>query len=257
MADDSYSVHWIPVIVFIGVPLTFLTTFAIAVSLGHVEADFPYISDTGTKSPESCIFGQLLNLAALLIGLNIYVRYKQIEHHLSHHNNIKLQRANHVSLYIGLIAAFGMSMVGNFQETNVLVVHLIGAILAFGIGGVYGTIHVVISYKCHPHLTSLRICHLRAVLCAVIFITFIANAISKRYFHGNDPRKWYPKDGGFTYHVISTASEWIMASSLLVYFVTFYSEFRHLRMAPPRVVVVELSNSGLVGDTVDDVPILS
>jgi len=52
------------------------------------------------------------------VGLNIYVRYKQIEHHLSHHNNIKLQRANHVSLYIGLIAAFGMSMVGNFQVSH-------------------------------------------------------------------------------------------------------------------------------------------
>ncbi|KAG5452678.1 hypothetical protein CSKR_114478 [Clonorchis sinensis] len=37
-----------------------------AASLDHISILFPYISDTGTWVPESCIFGQLLNMAATL-----------------------------------------------------------------------------------------------------------------------------------------------------------------------------------------------
>lgn len=40
--------------------------YSIAVLLGHTAPEFPYISDTGTQSPESCIFGQALNLGAFL-----------------------------------------------------------------------------------------------------------------------------------------------------------------------------------------------
>jgi len=38
----------------------------IAVLIGHVAPDWPYISDTGTIPPESCIFGQFLTFDALL-----------------------------------------------------------------------------------------------------------------------------------------------------------------------------------------------
>ena len=40
--------------------------YIIAISLGHVEVTLPYISDTGTKVPESSIFAQLLNFVAFL-----------------------------------------------------------------------------------------------------------------------------------------------------------------------------------------------
>ena len=40
--------------------------YGIAVGGKHVEPGFPYISDTGTYPPESCVFGQLMNLGALL-----------------------------------------------------------------------------------------------------------------------------------------------------------------------------------------------
>lgn len=40
--------------------------YSISVLLGHTEPNFPYISDTGTYSPESCIFGQFVNIGAFL-----------------------------------------------------------------------------------------------------------------------------------------------------------------------------------------------
>lgn len=37
-----------------------------AVLQGHVEPNFPYISDAATYSPESCVFGQFINIGAVL-----------------------------------------------------------------------------------------------------------------------------------------------------------------------------------------------
>lgn len=41
-------------------------SYIIAVLLGHVEAEFPYISDAATYAPESCIFAQFINMIAML-----------------------------------------------------------------------------------------------------------------------------------------------------------------------------------------------
>ena len=51
--------------------------YAFNFQLGHTEVHLPYISDTGTLPPESCIFGQFLNVGALLVGIDIFIRFKQ------------------------------------------------------------------------------------------------------------------------------------------------------------------------------------
>lgn len=56
--------------------------YTISVQWDHVVPGFPYISETGTLSPESCIFAQCLNIAALL---RMYIRSKsEIKLDLSH-----------------------------------------------------------------------------------------------------------------------------------------------------------------------------
>ena len=76
-------------------PLTFFATYAWAVSLGHTDKVWPYISDTGgrvshdggvegnmaindhrpgTVPPESCFFGQMLNIGALLVVITFFIR---------------------------------------------------------------------------------------------------------------------------------------------------------------------------------------
>ena len=118
-------------------PATFLTTYGIAVSLGHADSVWPYISDTGinnnmlihtkqqatqilhiintfqiwyfpnlisskssqriricrsddvfswrfilntgTVPPESCVFGQFLNIGAFLLIIVFYIKYKQVK----------------------------------------------------------------------------------------------------------------------------------------------------------------------------------
>lgn len=46
--------------------LSVCARYAVAASLDHVYPVWPYISDTGTLPPESCIFGLMLNIGSLL-----------------------------------------------------------------------------------------------------------------------------------------------------------------------------------------------
>lgn len=44
---------------------------------------------------------------------------------------------------------------------------------------------------------------------------------------------------GFVYHVLSTASEWIMAAAVLAYFGTFIADFRKLGARQPQVFIID------------------
>lgn len=172
-----------------------------AVLKGHVVPNVPYISDAATYSPESCFFGLFINLGCILLGITIYTRYRQIELVCSRCPEIKeaCERLSHRALWIGFGSCLGISIVANFQETNVRIVHYIGALLCFGLGTVYFWIQAVISYYIQPHCGTLFKAHLRlclAVLCAIFFVVVaVTGIISHILYQGLNPRKWLPSDG--------------------------------------------------------------
>ncbi|XP_021339669.1 DNA damage-regulated autophagy modulator protein 2-like isoform X1 [Mizuhopecten yessoensis] len=233
------KLHVVTVITAVYVPVSFLITYAIAVSNGHVEAGFPYISDTGTLPPESCIFGQLLNIGALLAAWLVYIRYKQIQTAYLPVNRQGLLRANTVAFILGLITAAGVSIVGNFQETNVMVVHIIGAFMAFGIGALYCFIQTGMSFKMAelpgstPFIIKIRVllCVLDTI-CFILMITATYVASLKQGMNLN----WKPHHPGYAEHLVATISEWLIAIFIVLYFVTFYKEFHKFRMTSPQVV---------------------
>lgn len=68
----------------------------------------------------------------------IYIKYRQIaEFYRNHSSSSSVVRLNKAAFIVGIVSAFGISLVGNFQETNVLSVHLCGALMAFGGGVIY------------------------------------------------------------------------------------------------------------------------
>ncbi|CAE1313452.1 DRAM2 [Acanthosepion pharaonis] len=234
--------------------LTFITTYIIAVSQKHVTPYLPYISDTGSKSPESCIFGQLLNISTMLGFLGqacdtsapssavlkkfklsfatMYVRYKLVAS-MVNIDSTRLHLLNKISLGFGIIAAFGMSVVGNFQESNVLIVHLIGALMVFGVGALYAILQSIISYKMYPEYNGLSICRIRAAIScfsSICFITTFAAAAAAGKNYKNDPLHWQPEMKGFAAHIVSTASEWLLAISFLSFFMTYIKDFRKVEI---------------------------
>jgi len=80
----------------------------------------------------------IVNSFYVAVGFMIYIRYSQVKECIrSFSSPTSLPKWNHWALIFGLISTAGLSIVANFQETSVIVVHLIGALLCFGGGTAY------------------------------------------------------------------------------------------------------------------------
>ncbi|XP_077994804.1 DNA damage-regulated autophagy modulator protein 2-like isoform X2 [Glandiceps talaboti] len=224
---------WLPISVVIMISATFVISYCISVVLGHVPAEFPYISDTGTYQPESCIFGQLLNITAALAFMTIYVRYKQVVEY-NREASARVLTVNKVSLVLGGLACLGMSMVGNFQETSIFIVHVIAANMCFGSGIIYCFLQSWISYQMMPFYATLLACRVRIILsvtaAAGLILTSVFAALASARWTGSDATQWKPEEGGYAEHIVSTVSEWVLAISFLSFFFTFIREFQKVTM---------------------------
>lgn len=212
---------------------TFFVTYIIAISKNDVSPYFPYISDTGTKPPESCIFGQFLNVAAALALWTMYVRFKLVQA-LAGEEDSKLRRLNKVSFVLGVFSSLGLSLVANFQETQVEPVHITGAALVFGFGVVYAFLQTWLSYHMFPDYNGIYICRIRLVISVAslicMIITFSAATVSRVLGHPKDRLHWKPEDPGFNAHIISTFGEWITAVTFLCFFFTYIRDFQKVKV---------------------------
>ncbi|XP_066583529.1 DNA damage-regulated autophagy modulator protein 2-like isoform X2 [Prorops nasuta] len=227
--------------------------------LGHVEAGFPYISDTATYAPESCIFAQFVNIIAAIMCFVIYIRYSHIKELSSLYRvPAALLKWNRWALVLGMTSTLGLSMVANFQETSVIVVHLIGAMLCFGGGTAYFWTQAICSFYLHPFGCSLKLAHIRTAIstfCSVCFVVGLSTGIFARMaFKGVNPRKWYKEDGGWGLHVISTVTEWICAIAFCLYILTFTDDFKDIRLLHPKVTCnsVQVTSLNETGDATEN-----
>ncbi|XP_075153546.1 DNA damage-regulated autophagy modulator protein 1 [Haematobia irritans] len=241
------KIYLIPVSVFLIFQVTFLATYIAAVLQGHVVPTIPYISDAATYSPESCVFGQMINIGSVLLGITIYIRYRQILQLYEHHPDLgtNMLRYNRIAVWFGLASCLGISVVGNFQETNVRVVHFIGAFFCFGFGTLYFWMQALISYMVYPIAGTKMKAHLRlgmSVCCTILFILLaVTGILSHIFFKGQNPRKWYPSDGGWYFHVVSSVSEWIVATVFSFYILSFTDEFRDVDLEHPPLRLISYS----------------
>ncbi|XP_048727148.2 uncharacterized protein LOC125645592 [Ostrea edulis] len=233
------NLHIFPIFIVIYVPVSFFITYGIAVGNGHVNPGFPYISDTGTLPPESCVFGQLLNIGAVIALAVFYIRYKQIETFQSDCPVLPITRVNKTAFVLGLTTAFGISLVGNFQETNVVVVHVIGAFLAFVVGGVYCCLQTYLSFKLpqipgsskNLRIARLIICILDFIFMVVLLVASFVNSSP----HITPPAHWTSDKPGYGAHLTSTIAEWIIAFLTCIYVATFTTEFKYFEMIKPKI----------------------
>ncbi|KAH0626499.1 hypothetical protein JD844_001516 [Phrynosoma platyrhinos] len=149
----------LPVLLAAGGIVGFWVVFAMAVANGSVNITeaFPYISTCGAHPPQSCLFGQVLNLGAFLVisWIKIYMmslpgvvicflKFQQVRDYGCH------SRLNIIGLVLGLLCALGASIVGNFQQYNQLETHLFGAFLAFVVGILYFWIQTFLTNQVKP-----------------------------------------------------------------------------------------------------------
>ncbi|XP_051885804.1 DNA damage-regulated autophagy modulator protein 1 isoform X2 [Pristis pectinata] len=196
MCRLNWEIYYLPVALVIWSSAAFIISFIIAVCNGHVVPFVPFISDTGTIPPESCVFGIMINFSAFLGAFTMSVRYKMLQT-LNEANPSISSCENTTALVFGLLGCLGMFIVANFQETAVRSVHDIGALLTFGMGTIYLIFQTWISYKmlllCNNRCEVLS----KAVLTAVSVIAFII-MFTCYILSGQSKFNWDPTDKKFT-----------------------------------------------------------
>ncbi|XP_058486591.1 DNA damage-regulated autophagy modulator protein 2b [Solea solea] len=227
---------FLPAALVIWTAASFVFAYVTAVVLRHVDPLVPYISDTGTMAPERCVFGIMLDVSAFLGIATVYVRYKQVEA-LTARDELRLHRLNCFGLMLGWISSFGMCVVANFQKTTLFSMHLVGAVLTFGVGALYILVQTLLSLNMQPHVHSKSIYFIRLGIgvwtLSSIITMFISSVIMYSSLPGVDvPHKmhWNPGETGYTAHLISTVSEWSLAFSFISFFLTYIRDFQKIKL---------------------------
>ncbi|XP_033939597.1 DNA damage-regulated autophagy modulator protein 2b [Pseudochaenichthys georgianus] len=227
---------FLPAALVIWTAASFVFAYITAVVLKHVDPLLPYISDTGTMAPERCVFGIMLDVSAFLGMATVYVRYKQVEA-LTGEEELKRVRLNHVGLLLGLLSSFGMCVVANFQKTTLFSMHLVGAVLTFGVGALYILVQTLLSLYMQPHVHSKNIYLVRLGVglwtLGSIITMFVSSVIMYSSLPGVDVAHklhWTPGETGYTAHIISTISEWSLAFSFISFFLTYIRDFQKITL---------------------------
>ncbi|XP_075248405.1 DNA damage-regulated autophagy modulator protein 2-like [Convolutriloba macropyga] len=204
-----------------------IMSYLIAYGQGHIFPIWPNISDTGTRPPESCYFGQLLNIsAACAIGILFGVlRYWMIEAYMELRmmHEKRYHMFNKLGLTLITLASIGMSVVANFQETNVDLLHYSGAATLFALGGFYIIVETYISFTLRPLFTSSAVPVIRAFIGVTSLITIAVSVVTSKFawaaYDADPPAgrnyvKWTSDDAGYYWHVASSGE----ASFLVLFF---------------------------------------
>uniref|UniRef100_G3NJD0 DNA-damage regulated autophagy modulator 2b n=1 Tax=Gasterosteus aculeatus TaxID=69293 RepID=G3NJD0_GASAC len=215
---------FLPAALVVWTAASFIFAYITAVVLRHVDPLVPYISDTGTTAPERCVFGIMLDVSAFAGMATVYVRYKQVEA-LTGEVDLRLNKLNRLGLLLGLVSSFGMAVVANFQKTTLFSMHLVGAVLTFGVGALYILVQTLLSLRMQPHVHSRTIYLVRlgvglwtlgSIISSILIILMTVRVL----------RHHVQQSDGYTAHMISTVSEWFLAFSFISFFLTYIRDFQ-------------------------------
>ncbi|KHJ95936.1 hypothetical protein OESDEN_04116, partial [Oesophagostomum dentatum] len=153
---------WIFPVVAVGILLVgMFSGYIIGVTTGHYPPVLPLISDGGVYKPEASIFGQCLNMAAFFYVITLCMRHLQIVAFYGdrlHWERTKWWYASYLLMLEGFASALGLSMVANFRESELINVHMVGALLAFFGMTIYGWGQIILRWTFHIRFSlNLRI----------------------------------------------------------------------------------------------------
>ncbi|KAF7639625.1 hypothetical protein Mgra_00000950 [Meloidogyne graminicola] len=259
----------LPVLFSINFVLMLVITYIFSVWRGDVDPVFPYISASGDSRPESCLFSMFLNISSFFIALIVILRYHLIAELINQNSDFEKQIlfiTNRFSLFSGLLGGLGMFIVANFQETAVVKVHLIGALLSFGSGCIYMLIQSFIVYKMFPKFVGKRIVYIRLIIAITstfcFFIAFFLGLSASLTFHSYypdlpTPRPWNRKFSpmpGYNLHCFSAIAEWILAILHMSFLLSFSREFEKIQVEfKVKTIVQHLDYSPSISNIIENI----
>ncbi|CAF0800829.1 unnamed protein product [Didymodactylos carnosus] len=223
------------------IPLAYFLSYLVAVQLGHTKVEFPFISQSSTDSPESCIFSQIINFTSFVLVVTIYIRHRQISQLIRNNPTCgnKYTYTNQAFLIFGILTAFGLSVVSNFPHTNVSNVRLAGVFLMYISSICCLYCEMLLSLWIRPLLYYTNLIPiLRVIICIIGTLALLGVVIFQMITivkYDNDRKTWSSKDPGWTYHLTTTICAWILTSLLLFYILTFIVDFRRIKIISPKI----------------------
>ncbi|MXQ87975.1 hypothetical protein E5288_WYG022458 [Bos mutus] len=207
----------------------------------------PYISIAGDEPPASCVFSQVMNMAAFLALVVAVLRFIQLKPKVL---NPWLNISGLVAL---CLASFGMTLLGNFQLTNDEEIHNVGTSLTFGFGTLTCWIQAALTLKVNIKNEGRKVGIPRVILsasitlCVVLYRVRLALASSLALscnlsLPREEPNLNVADRGTFLdhfspdfilmaqgIHMYAARVQWGLVMCFLSYFGTFAVEFRHYR----------------------------
>ncbi|XP_024920099.1 modulator of macroautophagy TMEM150B [Cynoglossus semilaevis] len=184
------------------------TVFAMAVTNGSVNLTegFPYISKCGSYPPQSCLFSQVCSTCSFLAFWMMAIRFQQVKDFSNH------GKANTASIVLGFISATGTCILGNFQQSVLKYVHILGAFMAFYMGLAYFWTQLYLTYQTQPSHDRRWVGPVRASCCTFCTILVITMPILQKV--------GFPSE--------AAVCEWVVVMLFFCLFALGAAEFRHV-----------------------------
>uniref|UniRef100_W5MXM6 Transmembrane protein 150C n=2 Tax=Lepisosteus oculatus TaxID=7918 RepID=W5MXM6_LEPOC len=167
----------------------------------------PYISIAGNSPPASCVFSQVMNMAAFVAFAISVLRYIHLK------PKVRKPWLNIGSLVALSLACFGMTLVGNFQLSNDEELHNVGTSMTFGFGTLACWIQSVLTVKVNLKNEGRRVGIPRfllsgaVTLCMLLYFALMAQRL----------------------HMHAARAQWALVMFFLAFLGSFAIEFRHYR----------------------------
>lgn len=136
-----------------------------------------------------------------------------------------------MSLWIGLAACFGLSLIANFQLSK-------GAISCFGLGTIYFWFQGFITHYVQSYMGSTSMTFARfgmALLCTISFTTTLLTSYTTIAIFFNQIQ---PKSDNCHLKDISAFAEWITATTFCFFILSFTNEFTRISLERLIILVI-------------------
>uniref|UniRef100_A0A3Q1EL26 Transmembrane protein 150C n=1 Tax=Acanthochromis polyacanthus TaxID=80966 RepID=A0A3Q1EL26_9TELE len=165
----------------------------------------PFISVSGNFPPASCIFSGVMNMAAFVGWIIGILRYLQLK------KAVDKSWLNFGSLLCFSIACFGMTVVGNVQVFNQMMIHNSGTIMTFGPGCLFCWLQSYLTLRADLRKEGRKTAIARFLLSAVITLCIVIHCSFIAVRSLLNAARW----------------QWALVMFVLMFIGTFGIEFRH------------------------------
>lgn len=231
------KIHMLPVIIFI----VFLLNIY---QLMYTSSCLPLKTYT---------FGQLIIIGSGLMGIFVYLRYRQIDELIDRHPDLMkpLEHMNQHSLRLGLHLSLGCIIASTLHQISGPIddlwamVNYLGGFCCFGLCSGYFFTQARLTDGTHPFIGSPLMARARSKFTIVFIIFFaiftITGALSQIVVIGNQAHLWNLSSTARSCGYISSIFEWILAVMSCVYILTFTMEFKtiHWAIERPKIIITE------------------